>query len=297
MSDWSERVAEAFPEALAVANEEGRLVWMNARFAAWSGSALGSPAPDGPLEGHEVEDTRLPLGRGAWLLRWRQKGVVSPVEQQVKFLTLVSHDVRGMLANVRSYASLLLMGKTPLEEKPKRSVEVIARNADRAIATLQDYFDLSRAELGQVATDVARRPLRTLVNEGVEATRKAAADAQVAVETEAEDVQVTVDGDRVLHALRAFLLHGIGRAGAGGRLLVRAKRESGGRLSVVVEDSGPSLSTEAAAQAFDVRGRALIDHKLGTGFAMGVAATLLGLMGGQVWVGPSGTTFGFSLPA
>ena len=57
---------------------------------------------------------------------------------------------RGALANVRSYAALLLSGRIPLEPKAQRGLETILRNADRALAFAQDFFDSSRAELGSL---------------------------------------------------------------------------------------------------------------------------------------------------
>ncbi len=278
--------------------EGGTLAWMNERYAKLSGAKLGDPIPNGPLEGNEVEETRSSMGGGAVLIRWRIKGGqggASGLDRQARFLTLMSHDVRGMLANVRSYASLMLLGKTPLEEKTRRSVEVIARNADRAIATLQEFFDLARAEMGMLMSDASRRPLNALVGDVVGAAKKAGADPSVAVTFEAPAVEITVDTDRFTQACKAFLVHAIARAGQGGEVTMVGSYADG-VVQIEVKDSGPSMSTEEAARAFDVRGRALADHKLGPGFALGVAAAILTAQGGKAWVAPSGSAFGFSLP-
>jgi two-component system, OmpR family, sensor kinase len=73
----------------------------------------------------------------------------APEEQgrlaRVRYLSLASHDLRGALANIRSYAGLLLGGRYTHEPRVQRGLETIRRNADRALGFAQNFFDSSRS--------------------------------------------------------------------------------------------------------------------------------------------------------
>ena len=210
-------------------------------------------------------------------------------EQRVRFLSLASHDLRGILSNVRTWAAILASGRLPLDERGKRATEVILRNTDRALAQQQALFDLLRAEWAPMPVAREPRPLLPLLEASLRGVRVQAVEGVP---------DVTVDEDRLQHVLHAFAAHAQARGGGDG-LSVRVEPGEGGAW-VSFEDVGTPLDDHQRARAFDPVSRALEEQKLGTGFDLGVAAEELLAMGGQVRAGasPGGkTVHAFWLPS
>ncbi|MFB1479759.1 HAMP domain-containing sensor histidine kinase [Corallococcus sp. RDP092CA] len=247
----------------------GRLVW--ALPVPWS------THPDGPLDpaaGERVAD-------------------------RVRYLSLASHDLRGSLANIRSYAALLLNGRIPLEPKVQRYVETILRNADRAISFAQDFFDSSRANLGALACERERQPLLPILDAAVERMRTAAAAANVdlVLDTPAELPDVRVDAGRIQHAVEAFLHHLLGRAQPGESLHVRAER-LGHQVRVEVRREGAAVPEEDIHAVFQCEARAFRERKLEDPLRVFLARQEVEAHGGQVGAraDAGGTTLYLTLP-
>ncbi|WP_223634119.1 sensor histidine kinase KdpD [Corallococcus sp. EGB] len=221
------------------------------------------------------------------------------VADRVRYLSLASHDLRGSLANIRSYAALLLNGRIPLEPKVQRYMETILRNADRAISFAQDFFDSSRANLGALACERERQPLLPILDAAVERMRSTASSANVELVLDAlpELPDVNVDAGRIQHAVEAFLHHLLGRAQPGESLHVRAER-LGHQVRVEVRREGASVPEEDIHTVFQCEARALRERKLEDPLRVFLARQEVEAHGGQVGarVDPDGTTLYLTLP-
>ncbi|MFP2928361.1 sensor histidine kinase [Pyxidicoccus sp. 3LG] len=187
------------------------------------------------------------------------------VRQHVRYLGMASHDLRGSLANIRSYAALLLNGRVPLEPKVQRGLETILRNADRSLAFAQDFFDSSRADLGALPCEPERQSLLPLLDAAVERQRAAATVANVALvldlDPQAPMPDVTVDGARIQHALESFIQYQLHRAQAGEIIHLRVRTYSP-QVRVEVRREGVPLSDEDASAVFQREARAFREKKL-----------------------------------
>ncbi|WNG48722.1 HAMP domain-containing histidine kinase [Archangium minus] len=252
-------------------------------------------------EGRLLRAGERPMEDGARLV-WTQplEGDEELIRRRVRYLGLASHDLRGSLANVRSYAALLLNGRIPLEPKAKRGLETILRNTDKALSFAQDFFDASRADLGMLACERERQALEPLLANAVEHNLEAAGTASVALSLELPDgplPEVDVDGGRVQHAVEAFIRHHLLRAQAGEQLRVRARPE-GGSLRVEVRRDGVPLSDEEAELTFAREERAFREKKLEDPLRLGLARQEVEALGGSVGVttDAGGSTLFLTLP-
>ncbi|GHG72335.1 HAMP domain-containing sensor histidine kinase [Comamonas sp. JC664] len=202
-------------------------------------------------------------GRLLWTapLSWDEAGV----RRRVKYLSMASHDLRGSLANVRSYAALLLNGRVPLEPKVQRGLETILRNADRSLAFSQDFFDASRADLGALPCELERQSLLPILDAAVERQKAAANAAQVTLVLDLGPGDATpdilVDGARIQHAVESFIQYQLARAQPGEviRLRIRAFPP---RVRVEVRRDGAPLTDEDASAVFQREERAFREKKL-----------------------------------
>ncbi len=234
----------------------------------------------------------------AWA--WPQEG--DPEEayrRRVRYLSLASHDLRGALANIRSYAALLLNGRVPLEPKARRGLETILRNADRALAFSQDFFDSSRAELGALAFERAPQPLEPLLAAAVERWQSVARESSVSLvlEGHAPLPLVDVDGGRIQHAVEAFVQHHLARAQSGEAIHVRT-RSGPSHVRVEVRREAMPISTEDAALVFQHQERAFREKKLEDALRVHLARQEVEVHGGRVGVeiDEGGTTLFLTLP-
>ncbi|MBN8467090.1 HAMP domain-containing histidine kinase [Corallococcus exiguus] len=221
------------------------------------------------------------------------------VQDRVRFLSLASHDLRGSLANIRSYAALLLNGRIPLEPKAQRGLETILRNADRALSFAQDFFDSSRADLGALACERERQALLPILDAAVERTRAAASAANVGLvlDTLPDLPDVTVDAGRIQHAVEAFVHHLLARAQPGEALHVRAER-LGHQVRVEVRRDGAAVPEEDITAVFQCEERAFRERKLEDPLRVFLARQEVEAHGGQVGAqaDAGGTTLFLTLP-
>ena len=239
------------------------------------------------------EGTRL-----FWILPVEGDEEVS--RRRVRYLGLASHDLRGALANVRSYAALLLNGRIVLEAKLKRGLETILRNTDRALSFAQDFFDASRADLGMLACERERQAIEPLLASAVEHHLEAAGAASVALSLELPPAplpEVDVDAGRVQHAVESFIRHHLQRAQPGEQLRVKAL-STAERLQVEVRRDGVPTPEDEVPLTFEREERAFREKKLEDALRLALARQEVEALGGSVGVSTDagGTSLFLSLP-
>jgi two-component system OmpR family sensor kinase len=251
--------------------------------------------------GTAVRAGQTPLEDGSrlvWIWRLSEEAEEA-TRHRVRYLGLASHDLRGALANIRSYAAMLLSGRIPLEPKAHRGLETILRNADRALSFSQDFFDSSRAELGSLAFERERQPLEPLLAAAVERFQGAAKTANVALvlDGHAPLPLVDVDAGRIQHAVEAFVQHHLLRAQPGDDIHVRAV-PGAMEIRIEVRREGQPLSEEDTTLVFQHQTRAFQEKKLEDPLRLHLARQEVEVHGGSVGVETDarGTTLFLTLP-
>ena len=253
-------------------------------------------------EGRSVYAGEFELEDGARLV-WTWPAPIQDEEatrRRVRYLSLASHDLRGALANIRSYAGLLLSGRIPLEPTVQRGLDTIARNADRALAFAQDFFDSSRADLGMLAYEKERQPLEPLLAAAVKRHQATAEAASVALLLDPPTAvpDVDIDGGRIQHAVEAFIQYHLAHAQPGEEIHVGARATPAGGLRVDVRRRGSPMSEEEAAFVFQREERAFREKKLEDPLRIFLARQEVEMHGGLVGVETDvgGATLFFTLP-
>jgi two-component system, OmpR family, sensor kinase len=218
---------------------------------------------------------------------------------RVRYLSLASHDLRGALANIRSYVGLLLGGKYTHEPRVQRGLETIRRNADRALGFAQNFFDASRADLGGLAFEREQAALAPLLAEALKPLQEEASTAgvELSLAPVPQLRELRVDAGRVQHAVEAFVAHHLSRAQAGERIEVRAAEDVAG-VRVEVRRSGLPLDPELTQRLFEREARAFEEKKLEDPLRLSLARHEIALHRGEVgaWSDAGGTTLFFTLP-
>jgi signal transduction histidine kinase len=311
-------IIEGLPIAAALLSQDGSLLCANTQFRSAVGlddagraSAfaealqmhLVGSAPEWtiPLRtGRTVANGKARRLDGGKILVWIDPPLAPIQERRTEFLGIASHDLRGSIANSRSYASLLLSPRMELGEKARHCAEVIQRNADRALRLLGECFDLFLHE--QQALDLDRTPedLTAVLGEAVDRARALATlrGVRLVAQVPPQLPATSVDRGRLVQAVLAFAAHSIARAGKGQpvRFEVRKQNDS---IRVEVSDEEESASPRDAGLFYDAEARAIAEGRLGEGFRLGLARATIEAHGGEVGARSSlatGSTFYFTLP-
>lgn len=247
----------------------------------------------------KVDRHDLPGGLRMWILS-RETGPEAQ-ERRSEILAIASHDLRSPLANVKSYAGMIVGGRgPPLEPKIKRAAQVIAKNADRGLRLVDDLVDLKKAEESRLQIDRTQVSVNEPLRLAFEEARPSATDKGVNLIWSAGEAFPTMplDEDRFRRMVRALLEAGIRRTPPGGDVrLVAEVRDT--ELYLAVEDDGERPSLREVAMAFDRDQQILQHRKLVPGVSLALAQYVARAHGGRVSFVPragSGAIFSLVLP-
>ncbi len=255
------------------------------REQAEAGGARIPVLEDGALR---VERRELPDGLRLWVLGHEADGGGQQRRQEI--LGIASHDMRSPLANVRSYAGMILGGKgPPLDPRVKRAAQVIAKNADRGLRLVDDIIDLRRADEKQLSLERSNVPLEEVLRLAFEEVRTAATDKGVRLAWSAPDglPVLSVDEDKLRRAVRALLEAAVRRTPTDGEVRLVAEARSA-EIFVAVEDEGDRPSVQEAALAFDRDHQTIQARKLTAGVSLALAQEVARAHGGRVGCVPRG---------
>jgi signal transduction histidine kinase len=207
------------------------------------------PAADGPRLTAEVERVRNELRTTAAALtetRERERALESARRELVAW---VSHDLRTPLAGLRAMAEALEDG---VVDDPDVYVKRIISSVDRLNRMVEDLFELSRIQAGELAHPTEQVELRDLVDDCVITLEPLAAANGVKL-TASVDSPPSVLGSapELTRALTNLVANGIRHTPDGGEVVVRAANADG-VAELCVRDECGGLPEDHLDRVFDV---------------------------------------------
>jgi len=219
-----------------------------------------------------------------------------------EFLANMSHEIRTPLTAILGFAEMLELDGDLESAPPSRlsAVETIRRNGDHLLRIINDILDLSKIEAGKLQIDTKPCNLRDIVD-GTVASFRELPSTQAELVSECPEVTIETSAVR----LRQILLNLVGNAvkfTGRGNVKVAATIDQG-QLSIEVDDTGPGMSPEQAAELFasfhQLDNSATREHG-GAGLGLTISRRLARAMGGDVEIvraNPGkGCTFRMTLP-
>ncbi len=222
-------------------------------------------------------------------------------EMKSDFLKLASHELRGPLAVVRGYYSMMADG-TLEGSALERAMPVIERKLSEMNALVNEMLETARLDEGVTRLERQPQDLRAILAAATAAVAPLKGASHV-LETRAprEPVVVNVDAGRVETILRNLLDNAIKFSPAGGR--VRCHLTVGhGSARVHVVDEGLGIPPEQMHRLFTRFSRLVTSensHISGTGLGLYLSRELARLHGGDITArspAGGGARFMLSLP-
>jgi signal transduction histidine kinase len=219
------------------------------------------------------------------------------------FLKVASHELRGPLAVLKGYVSMLSDGSIqPDHPATPRILEVITDKLEEVSDLVEQMLETARLEDSQLHLQLEKQDLGQLLGEAMERVRPRALPAHSLVLTvTAEPVTVLADRSRVLTSLTNLLDNALKYSPDGGE--VRASVEvSEGVAKVTVTDRGLGIAEGDLPRLFTRFGRVVTSansHIPGTGLGLYLARELARMHGGEIRaesVEGLGSTFTLTVP-
>lgn len=214
----------------------------------------------------------------------------------------VSHDLRTPITSLRLLAEAI--GDDIFGEESRRTyLERMRTHIDALGALIDDLFELSRLESGDISWSLEQVPLGELVEETVEAMRVQADLKRVAVVAEVPRSLRTAHAnpEKLQRVLFNLIQNAIRHTPADGSVVVRAEPVAD-RIEIEVADTGDGIAPAERERVFTPFYRGGADTArtgAGAGLGLAVSRAIVEAHGGRIWLADTtrGTRVRFSVPA
>ena len=225
-----------------------------------------------------------------------------------EFVSMVSHELRAPLINIKQSSSLILqMPEKEFSQEEERSLEIINRNAERLLKLISDLLDISRIETGTLSLNPKIINIDSIIKEAVESLERWAQLKKLGVKLEIEPnlPDIYVDSERVNQVIVNLLSNAIKFTPTDGQITIKVglqkKKDS---LEISVIDTGIGIPENQLDKIFNpftqVSDTSVSPTQMqGIGLGLSITKEIVKMHGGQIQVESKqgrGSKFTFTLP-
>ncbi|HWC08791.1 MAG TPA: HAMP domain-containing sensor histidine kinase [Solirubrobacterales bacterium] len=248
----------------------------------------------------------LVLGAGLVALRIatlaaRERARAAAEATRRQLVAAVSHDLRTPIASLQLLIEAI---DDEIVDEPtrRRYIATMGTHVRSLSAMIDDLFELSRIEAGDIDWSMRQVELAVLVDETVRAMAPEAGAKGVALHSEigAEPLAAQADPERIQRVLFNLIRNAIRHTPADGSVTIKA--ESGrDQVEIEVADTGEGIAEGERERVFDAFFRGGEDAARGSdgaGLGLAVSRAIVETHGGRIWIEPAarGTRIRFSVP-
>lgn len=202
-------------------------------------------------------------------------------EAERQFSSDVSHELRTPIAVIRSQCEFALSGQAGEEEK-REAFEAVLKQSERMNAIVSQLLLLSRAENGKFVPEREPVELDVLCETVCEELEAMAAERQVDLSWDIEEIQVTGDETLLIRMVNNLVSNAIRYNRPGGSVEISLKK-NGNQAVLRVKDTGIGFKKEDLGQIFNRFYRADRSRSSeGTGLGLSMAAWIARVHGGRI---------------
>jgi PAS domain S-box-containing protein len=168
-----------------------------------------------------------------------------------ELLAIVSHELRTPLTAMLGW-SRMLKEQRVTEERLKKGLDIIERNAKAQAKLIEDILDVSRIITGRIRIESQAVNVASVVEAALETVRPAADAKGVQLVSSFDEglAPVTGDQDRLQQVAWNLLTNAVKFTPQGGQVHASARRQ-GDEVVITVRDTGQGISPEFLPYVFD----------------------------------------------
>jgi signal transduction histidine kinase len=216
-------------------------------------------------------------------------------------IAAISHDLRTPLASLQVLAEAIEDGMVD-EQTHQRYLEQMSINIRSLGNLIEDLFELSRLEAGDIQWSMQQVRLDELVEETVEAVVAQAEQKRVVVRAHVPDglAPARANPEKLQRVLFNLIQNAIRHTPADGSVTVAAS-VNGGSIEVEVADTGEGIGPGDRERVFEPFYRGGSEGprtRKGAGLGLTICRAIVEAHGGEIWLAESseGTRIRFTLP-
>jgi signal transduction histidine kinase len=248
----------------------------------------------------------LALGAGiVWLriaaLVQRQRERDAAEAARRGLVAAVSHDLRTPIAALRLLVEAIEDDIVD-DQTRRRYLNTMQTHIQSLSAMIDDLFELSRIEAGDIDWSMRQVELALLDDQTVWAKRPEASERKVELRAELDQTPLAAhaDSEKIQRVLFNLIRNAIRHTPADGSVTVRAETAAD-TIEIEVADTGDGIDPRERARVFEPFYRGGADAARdtdGAGLGLAVSRAIVETHGGRIWLPPTdhGTRIRFSLP-
>ena len=204
-------------------------------------------------------------------------------------IAAVSHDLRTPLTSLRLLVDAIDDDLVSDQATRNEYLRRISANVHALTALIDDLFELSRLESGDIRWEMGNVMLDELVQETIEAMRPHAEAGAVAVRAELAPQLAAAQGnpEQIQRVLFNLIQNAIRHTPADGSVVVRAAPASEGAIEIEVADSGPGIAAADRDRVFEPffqGGDRAARSDGGAGLGLAISRAIVEAHGGRMWL-------------
>jgi len=216
----------------------------------------------------------------------------------------VSHDLRTPLTSLRLLVDAIDDDLVTDPAMRRDYLRRISTNVHALSALIDDLFELSRLESGDIRWTMEHVMLDELVEETIDAMRPHAEAGAVAVRAELAPqlAAARANPEQIQRVLFNLIQNAIRHTPADGSIVVRAAPASEGAIEIEVADTGPGIAGDDRDHVFEPffqgTGHSARSSDSGAGLGLAISRAIIEAHGGRIWLADAerGTSVRFRLP-
>lgn len=218
-----------------------------------------------------------------------------------EFVSLVSHELRAPLTNVRSAVELMEDGCPALNETCTQMFDIVAEQLGRLARLVDDVLDVSLIEAGGLSLTYAAVDIVQVADRAVDGITTRHTGRVIRQPRRSADPRVWADADRLYDVVANLLDNAVKYSLPNSKVVLEVRTE-GHEAVLSVSDNGPGIPPGEQDQIFEKFHRldsGNAKETYGYGLGLYLCRRLVEAMNGRIWVesgSGQGATFRFALP-
>ncbi len=276
-----------------------------------TGAMLTSEHLKTALQAGAVDYIRKPIDKIELLARIQATMRLSDSYREIKKLndskdkifSIISHDLKGPLSNIKSFAQIILKNISQSDENRIREmIELIGKQSASAFNILDNLFSWAISQQNQLIFEPRKLPLFSIANDNIELLASDAVQKNIILQNNIdESTEAFFDETLISVVLRNLIANAIKFTKEHGKITINC-HENNTHVKVSVSDNGIGIKPERIESLFDITSYVTTfgtNAEKGSGLGLKLCKAFVEKNNGKIWVESNleqGTTFYFTVP-